>query len=88
MGVTEGASPVLSRRFRYFYWSFAGIAILTCLLMAASFAFQSGAYYGSTHWAVCPTPDRYVIACDGVGHCYRLDRKTGDVKKVGSKESW
>jgi hypothetical protein len=85
MGFTDGAGPVSSRRFRYVHWWFVGLAMLTCLLMAASFAFQSGAYYGSTHWAVCPPQDRYAIACDGAGRCFRLDRHTGEVTRVGSQ---
>ena len=82
MGFTDGAFPVSRRSLLLLYWSFVGVGILTCLLVAASFAFQSGAYYGSTHWAVCPPQDRYAIACDGAGRCYRLDRQTGEVKEV------
>lgn len=81
MGFTEGIFAV--PRPRLLFLSVVGLGVLTGLLMAMSFAFQTGAYYGSTHWAVCPPQDRYAIACDGDGRCYRLDRQTGEVKTVG-----
>jgi len=74
------------RHLRLIYFSVVGLGVLTGLLMSMSLAFQSGAFYGSTHWAVCPPEGRYSIACDGSGRCFRLDRKTGEVEQVGPRE--
>jgi hypothetical protein len=62
-----------------------GLGILTGLLMAGSFAFQAGAHFGASHW--CPSQsNRYAVACDGQGRCYRLDLESGEVQEIGPEE--
>src|SRR6185295_10635292 len=90
MGFTEGAFPASSRRFRYLYLSFVGLAILTCLLMAASFLPISSA-----------SPRRRAAYCGSSRSCQgfpsaaspaltapRLRSLEGDTPTGGSSRLW